>query len=287
MSLGKKATESLVKFATDENVIKETKGLFGMLFPYVGVKQKAIEMYVEDIEKSDLPRETKISLLLNIKDNFKKIKNQKAITEIAMNNAKEGTDFSDNSGVNQEWLDRYMDSAKFVSSEDMQLIWGKILANEFENPGKTPPNMIRILSEITPELANAFRKICSMIVTIKPSEEDGKIEKEQVIIVPYSENKKELFEIGLGYEVLGELETLGVIKFSNGYVMDCSIGKFEVFIDNDHYEYQSNTQQFPIGNVILTQSGETLKRITESVEIENYHKIIVNFLTNNIYQQLL
>lgn len=35
-----------------------------------------------------------------------------------------------------------MDSAGFLSLEEIQWIWGKILANEFEKPGSTPPNMI-------------------------------------------------------------------------------------------------------------------------------------------------
>ena len=52
-----------------------------------------------------------------------------------MNNAKEGTDFSDKSGVSEEWLERFMDSAGFVSAEDIQIIWGKILANELETLG--------------------------------------------------------------------------------------------------------------------------------------------------------
>lgn len=41
-----------------------------------------------------------------------------------------------------------MDSAGFVSSEEIQWIWGKILANEFEKPGSTPPNMIRYCQKL-------------------------------------------------------------------------------------------------------------------------------------------
>jgi hypothetical protein len=109
-------------------------------------------------------------------DLVKKIKNQKAVAEIAMENAKPGTDFSENSGVSEEWLDRFMDSAGFVGTEEIQWIWGKILANEFERPGSTPPNMIRILSEITPGLASAFRYICSMCIWILPLNEKGDIQ---------------------------------------------------------------------------------------------------------------
>ena len=55
-----------------------------------------------------------------------------------------------------------MDAGAYVSDENVQIIWGKILAGEFERPGSTPPSMRRILTELTPELARVFEKICGM-----------------------------------------------------------------------------------------------------------------------------
>lgn len=46
-----KATMDLIK---SDNVLNKTTGLLGMLFPYAGTKQKAINIYIEEIEKSDL-----------------------------------------------------------------------------------------------------------------------------------------------------------------------------------------------------------------------------------------
>ncbi|MDE7251595.1 MAG: DUF2806 domain-containing protein [Acetatifactor sp.] len=48
------------------------------------------------------------------------------MAEIAKEKAKEGTDFSEKSGVSEEWFDRFKESASFVSSEEMQLVWGKM-----------------------------------------------------------------------------------------------------------------------------------------------------------------
>lgn len=50
MSLKTKAAEAALELATNENVLDKTTGLLGMLFPYAGVKQKAIEMYIEDMK---------------------------------------------------------------------------------------------------------------------------------------------------------------------------------------------------------------------------------------------
>ena len=94
--------------------------LFGMIFPYAGIKKKAVDMYKAEIEQSDLSTEAKMISLLNARKTLKGIKNQKNIVEIAKDNAKEGTNFSEKSGVNEEWCDRFLESASFVSSEDMQ-----------------------------------------------------------------------------------------------------------------------------------------------------------------------
>ncbi len=196
-----------------------------------------------------------------------------------MDNAKEGTDFSEKSGVNEDWLDRYMDSAKFVSSENMQLIWGKILANEFEVPGSTPPNMIRILSEIPADLAHAFRKICSMTVTIKPLEDNKTIENDPILIVPFSGNRLDFEKIGLRFGVLEELDTLGLINYNgNGYAIDCHKGIYEVYINNKIYKIRNTKNIFPVGNVTLTNAGDSLQKITEPIEIDKYNHMMKNYM---------
>ena len=263
-----KTAADLVK---SEHVLGKASDLMGMLFPYARTKQKAVEIYLKDIEKSDLPPETKVFMILNTKKTFKKMKNQNSIAEIAMDNAKHGTDFSEKSGVNEEWLDRFMDSAGFVSSEEMQLIWGKILANEFEKPGSTPPNMIRILSEFTAELATAFRYICSMRAAFFPIK-DGEAETDKGIshvLVPYGKNEEEF---------LKELETLGVIRFSTmpGYISK-GIETEEVlmFLGNELDVIEKHKKgEVPIGDVLLTSAGIALQSIIEDVKVKNYPDMV-------------
>lgn len=285
ITTGTAVAKTVVDLMKNENVLNKSVGVLGMLFPFAGLKQKAVEMYVEDIEKSDLSAETKAFMILNTKKTFKKIKNQKTIAEIAMENAKQGTDFSEDSGVSEEWLDRFMDSAGFVSSEEIQWIWGKILANEFERPGSTPPNMIRILSEITPALASAFRYICSMCIWILPLNENGDIQGAfQKLFVPYTKNDEKFRECGVSFNVLNELETLGVIRFESlaGYISKGIINDKILICIGDKLdvikEYEKG--EFPIGNVMLTSVGEALKSITDSVEIDDYYVMIKQYLVD-------
>lgn len=286
MGLKEKVAETALELVKSENVQNKTVELFGMLFPYAGIKKKAIDLYIEEIENSDLSTDAKMIALLNARGTLKKLKNQKNIAEIAKESAEEGTDFKETSGVNEEWLDRFMESAGFVSSEDMQVIWGKILANEFEKPGTTPPNMIRVLSEITPTLARAFRKICSMKIWICPLSEDRNIEQMfQKIFVPYSEHSAEFYQMGLSFNILNELETLGVIKFSSisGYVSKGIDNNKVLLCIGDKLELidSHKKDEVPIGNVLLTSVGQALQKITEVEEIPNYYEMIREYVLNN------
>lgn len=125
MEISKTAVKVASKFAENETMVNKTSDILGMLFPYAGLKKRALDMYVSDIEKSDLPSESKLIAVLDAKRTIKKLKNQKNIADIAVNNAKEGTDFTEQSKVDEDWLERFMDAAGFVSSDKVQLIWGK------------------------------------------------------------------------------------------------------------------------------------------------------------------
>ncbi len=278
---------ALVKMAGDmvknDNMLNKTASVMGMLFPFAGIRQKAVDMYIKEIEKSNLPSETKVYMILNARKTFKKIKNQKAIAEKAMSYVEEGTDFSEESGVSEEWLDRFMDSAGFVSSEEIQLIWAKILANEFEKPNSTPPNMVRVLSEITPDLARAFRCICSMSLWVMPLNEDGNIENNYLrIVVPYSDNEQTFRYMGLGFEVLNELEALGVMKFDFlvGYSIQGIKNKRILMRVGDKLDVieEHRDDSIPSGNVLLTSVGEALRSIIESVAIDNYYEMTYGYL---------
>lgn len=286
MGIEKNVRKAALELAQNENVVNKTTELLGMLFPFMGLKKKALDMYLSDIENSDLPSESKLMAVLNAKQTIKKLRNQGKIADIAVANAPEGTDFSRQSGVNEEWFDRFMDSAGFVSAEEMQLIWGKILAKEFESPGSTPSNMIRILSEITPTYAQAFRKICSMKTIIIGIDNDGNPQKAaQRVFVPYSQNEDVLNKMGLTFGMLNELDTLGLIKFDalSGYAATGFEQKLVLLYANGKTitinKHEKN--EVPIGNVILTLTGECLMKITPTDTMPDYGEVIEKYLRND------
>ncbi len=283
MGIIEKAGETALDMVKNEAVLDKTSSIMSMLFPYAGLTKKALDMYISDVEKSDMASESKLIAVLNAKNTIKKLKNQKDIAQIAINTAKDETDFTEKSGVNKEWLERFMDSAGFVSDEIVQIMWGKILGKEFENPGSTPSNMIRILSEITPVYAQAFRKICSMQMITVELYENGAIKSaRQDAVVPYSSNEERFNEWGLTFSVFSELETLGLIKFETlgGYA---STGITEknvlLYVDGETLEIEENKENgIPNGNVMFTAAGNCLKNITSTERIAGYSELVKKYM---------
>ena len=89
----------------------------------------------------------------------------------------------------------------------------------------------------------------------------------------------------MSFNVLNELETLGVIRFesiggyiSKGFSSDkiliCVGDKLDVI-----EEYKKG--KLPAGNVMLTSVGEALKSITDSIEIGDYYEMVRKYMSDN------
>lgn len=278
LELAKAAAEGAGK----ESVNKLANAIGG-IFPFWGLKKKAVSTYISEIENSNLPPEAKMMAIANAKKTYKQMKNQASIAQIAQEAASAGTNFSATSGVDDEWLERFMDSAKFVSDEQVQLLWGNILAKEFEQPGSTPPSVIRILSEITPRYAKAFQVICSLSVYIAPVDMTGRIMPlEPHIIVPFDYSY--LNQYGINFSVLNELQMLGLVQFdpSIGYVIEYNVKTHPklhlIYGKKVATVLKYENKKFPAGSLILTQAGMSIARFSEVEIIKGHFDAVCDFL---------
>ena len=73
MSVDKIAGETALELIKNENVQNKMADVFGMLFPYAGIKKKAVDMYIAEVEKSNLPSDAKLIALLNAKKELKRL----------------------------------------------------------------------------------------------------------------------------------------------------------------------------------------------------------------------
>lgn len=210
--------------------------------------------------------------IANCKKTYKRLNNQCKIAEIAINEASEAVDFSNNSPVDDEWFERFMESAAYVSEAGMQTIWGKVLAGEFERPGSTPPTLIRILSEINQLYAKAFQIICSTAVDIYANG----IYDESLVFLP--RNYDYLNEYGINLCALEELSCLGLLTLSPvlGFTSNfpSSVNSVTLTYGKESCTFPLKDNCIPFGIAILTESGNCLFKYTERIHLKNHFENI-------------
>ena len=279
--------EELVK-ATAEAAARQgvdkIANVLGSAFPFWGLRKRAVEAYVSAIEKSNLDPATKMLQIANTKKTFREMQNQMAIAEVAQRVAKEGTDFSMNSSVDDEWLSRYMDAGKHVSDEKLQFIWGNILAGEFENPGNTPPSVIRILSEITTKYAEVFAYLCSLQVIIFLSDASGKPHYANTrFLISTTDCSEYLASLGINFQTLSELDKLGLIQFDvmAGFIDKYDIDKYPIIHIYANQKVITCTKYhnkaFPIGEVLLTDAGQSISRFVDKKALDGFENYVFNY----------
>lgn len=88
----------------------------------------------------------------------KKVANLIAIVKHAVKEL-EGLLDIPNYDPNPAWTNRWVDGAQDVSSDELQKLWGKILAGEVKSPGQTSLRTLAILRDMTQQEARDFSKL--------------------------------------------------------------------------------------------------------------------------------
>jgi len=278
--------DALALAETASKVIKENQNILLTIFPALESKRLSLEAYRQGVLDSNLSSEAKaIALATSHTDLMHKI-NQSKIAKLAVENARDGTNFTSNVGVDIAFLDKFMDEAKFVYDEEIQLMWAKVLAGEFEAPNSTSFNVVRILSEITKGQAELFANICSLSMNFVLETDQGfSPNVEAKVMLFFDSESNFLQQIGIDFQSLSDLESLGLIKFDAlaGFIM-----KFDSSVYRKIHLYYNNKtttvtkfpdKAFPIGNVMLTTSGEILKRSVCQENIPAYNEHIGSEIT--------
>lgn len=93
----------------------------------------------------------------------KEAKRQLNIENISQRAAQELSDMDSDSvsdePVDDDWISRFFDNAQDVSSEKMQILWGKILAGEVISPSSYSLRTLDILRNLTSHEALLFEKV--------------------------------------------------------------------------------------------------------------------------------
>lgn len=222
----------------------------------------AINTYIKEIQEKDYDPVTKAALISNAKQIIKEYCNQNDIVKIAMQSLQSD---AKSENVEDDWLGRFMDRAKLVSSQEFQWIWGKILARECNKPGSIPLVLLYALERMDKEDAEAFTALCRTAV---------KFEGDYAPIIIGSKLDEYKSLIGINLDKLLNLNALGLIEMSleplsSGYALEAEKIPAKVIYFDKEYEI-SKEKDISMGNVVFTKSGQALCQSIDVDKIEGF-----------------
>lgn len=98
---------------------------------------------------------------------YQEITKQQNIEAVADNAYQElqGVDSVSSDPVDPDWMLRFFNAVENISNEDMQKIWGRILAGEIQSPSRYSYRTLEKLRNITKEEAQLFQKVAALSLT--------------------------------------------------------------------------------------------------------------------------
>ena len=185
-----------------------------------------------------------------------------------------------------DWTARFFNYVQDVSSEEMQLLWAKVLAGEADRPGSTSIRTLAILRDLDKRTAALFRRLSSISVSIG---QDGLFLDCRVPSLHGSAGTNSLREYGLAFDKLNVLNEHGLIiaDYNSWFDYQVCIGleipgqmvripflyrkKQWVLVATEQRE---RTKEFKLNGVALTESGRELSRVVELELVPSYDKAL-------------
>ena len=216
---------------------------------------------------------------------------QKAASEIR--DARDSSDQSELDGsdetISDDWLNAFETEARQKSTEEMQALFGRILAGEIRQPGSYSTKAVKILGGLDQSVANHFLRLCSMGISLF-----GNV---MVSALGEDAGRNALREYGLDFRTLNLLNEHGLIipdfnaqwkyEFCQAVPGEGRQAALAPFIYQGRHWVLMPVPNDEIGKtltisgVALTLAGSELFRIVKIEPVGKYSKGLIEFFDRN------
>jgi hypothetical protein len=185
--------------------------------------------------------------------------------------------------ISDDWLNAFEREAREMSSPEMQMLYGKILAGEICKPGAFSRRTIKLMAQLDNSAAEAFRRACSLATAIVSH---GEVVDARVISVGQSPGRNGLAAYGLSFNKVSLLVEYGLIipaietemTYGNMIVDPAGTvraemryqGKNQALLPHRQWLFEE-VRNFKVSGLQFTQAGmELLDVVPLEPEIESY-----------------
>lgn len=228
------------------------------------------------------------------------------ISEIAANAIKETSSQSEqmqNNGepeksISDDWLNTFEKEACQKSTEEIQLLFGRILAGEIKRPASFSLKTIKILANLDPVAAALFKRFCSACVVLQIPGANHIIDA-RVPSLGGDAGSNSLSKYGFSFGQLNILEEYGLIMSQYNSWSDykhCIVNhQKQVFLPLLHQGKQwalvptperPVDQELKLSGVALSRSGQELMQIIDIEPMGEYTEALRAFLESSKLQMV-
>lgn len=168
-----------------------------------------------------------------------------------------------NEPVDKDWISRFFNCVEDASNEDLQRIWGKILAGEIKKPKSFSKRTLDVVKNLSQQEAQIFEKISKYV--LHTFEDETKIESVFVLSGMFNKSKNE--DVDVIYKEILVLKDAGLISLTHGTVLSFDFDSGEIdslFCHNKEIRIKNNTKSkvsIMIHPYILTDAGKELVEV--------------------------
>lgn len=173
--------------------------------------------------------------------------------------------------ISDEWLNKFEQHARVKSSEEMKIIFSKILSGEIKQPGSFSMRTVELISQLDNQAAKIFQNLCNITSGMYLGDY---LFDARVVSLSGNAASNSLSEFGLNFSNLNVLQEYGlIISDYNSYIQYAPIiandnnqvaaslklgNKFYGFLPKDRSKYDA---ELKVNGVGLTNAGRELYKI--------------------------
>ena len=188
--------------------------------------------------------------------------------------------------ISDDWLNSFEREASQKGTEEMQLLFGRILAGEVQRPSSFSLRTVRLVGQLDENTAKLFHTLCSLSVALLVK---GKFLDVRVLALEGNATSNSLQDHGLSFDMLNVLHEHGlIISDYNSYmnyrmcVAQNGLINLPFKFQNDHWGLLSPTprpvdQELRLHGVALSRSGRELSSIVDVEFNERYATALNTF----------
>ena len=195
--------------------------------------------------------------------------------------------------ISDDWLNSFQKEAEQVTSDEMRLLFGKVLAGEIKKPASFSIRTVKLLSQLDNQAAAIFQRFCSMCIAMRIGDQ---IIDTRVVALGGNAGSNSLQAYGMNFNSLNVLQEYGLIISDYN-----SWREYEICIANNNavavgfshqngiyglvpLEGRTPSQEYKLYGVMLSTAGQELFKIVETIPVESYTAALGQFFES---QQLM